>query len=401
MKKVITPDGGKPIKMWLDDLDEFGIEQAENAAKLPFTHKHVAVMSDGHMGYSLPVGGVIACDGVVIPSAVGYDGGCGVKFVQTEIPASILMELEDKKGDLVLESIPEKIKRIIPVGHRKHKVPQEWDGWHTAPEVLGLQEALGVAPISLGTLGKGNHFLELQKDERGRLCFMIHSGSRNLGKQICTHYNGIAKKLNEKWHSSVPKEWGLAFFPIDSREGKEYIEVMEFACRYAWANRYLMMKRLVSLVFNLINKYHVKVSKLNIMDLDVLHNYARMENHFYKNVMVHRKGAISAKEGQYGIIPGSMGTSSYIVRGLGNKDSFMSCSHGAGRKMSRTKAKENLDVDQQVKIMNDQGIIHGMRSSGDLDEAPGAYKDIDVVMENQKDLVEIVHKLTPIAVIKG
>jgi len=224
---------------------------------------------------------------------------------------------------------------------------------------------------------------------------MIHSGSRNLGKQVAEYYNKIARNLNSRWHSSVPDNWELAYLPDDSIAGKQYLTEMKYCVNFALANRRLMMNRIINIFSKLPG-----VIKFEEM-INVAHNYASLENHFGENVWVHRKGATLAKEDTIGIIPGSQGTKSYIVKGKGNPDSFMSCSHGSGRMMSRSKAKEMLDLETEKKILDDQGIIHGIRTVKDLDEAPGAYKNIEEVMKNQEDLVEILVELTPIAVIKG
>lgn len=223
---------------------------------------------------------------------------------------------------------------------------------------------------------------------------MLHSGSRGFGYKIAKHYNKVAQSMNQKWYSSVPKEQELAFLPMDSEEGIMYMNAMKYAVDFALANRRRMLKRTEEILHN-IGGFIID-SPVNIA-----HNYAQYENHFGKNVVVHRKGATSAREGELGIIPGSQGTCSYIIRGLGNRDSFTSCSHGAGRVLARKQACRTLDLVAEQKRLDDLGVIHGIRTVDDLDEAPGAYKDIDVVMENQKDLVEIVQKLTPMAVIKG
>ena len=237
---------------------------------------------------------------------------------------------------------------------------------------------------------------------------MIHSGSRNLVHKVATHYNKLAKELNKKWQTSVPPSWDLAFLPLDSDEGQEYINEMNYCVEFALANRKLMMEKVIESFIKVLsdgnNKAGICYAELeSFVDdaINIAHNYAVMENHFGKNVMVHRKGATKATVGLKGIVPGSQGTSSYIVEGLGNPESFNSCSHGAGRKMSRSAAKRDLNLEEERKKMSDKGIIHGMRSVGELDEAAGAYKDIDVVMENQKDLVKILVKLEPLAVIKG
>jgi len=229
---------------------------------------------------------------------------------------------------------------------------------------------------------------------------MIHSGSRNIGFKVAHHYNKLAKELNKKWKSEVPPSWDLAFLPIDGEEGQLYLREMQYCVDFALANRQLMMDRIKDIFYDIaFQDWDINLGRPFDETINIAHNYAKMENHFGKNVMIHRKGATLATEKTVGIIPGSQGTSSYIVQGKGNPDSFNSCSHGAGRKMSRSKAKEELNLeDEQAKL---KGIIHSVRNQQDLDEAPGSYKDIDVVMENQKDLVGILVKLTPLAVIKG
>ena len=248
----------------------------------------------------------------------------------------------------------------------------------------------------IGTLGGGNHFIEIQKGNDGFIWIMIHSGSRNIGYKVAYHYNKKAQEFNDRWHSSVPKNHGLAFFPIEDYTARIYIEEMNYCIEFALANRKLMMNRVINIFKEMISP-DIKFDKM----INIAHNYARIENHFGKNVWVHRKGATSAKKGEIGIIPGSQGTKSYIVKGLGNLDSFMSCSHGAGRTMSRTKARNELNLEKEIKNLDKQGIVHSIRHKKDLDEAPSAYKDINLVMENQKDLVEILVELTPLAVIKG
>jgi tRNA-splicing ligase RtcB len=244
-------------------------------------------------------------------------------------------------------------------------------------------------------LGGGNHFIELQLDAEGFLWVMIHSGSRNLGLQVAKHYNDLAKNLNAAWHSSVDPKSDLAFFPLASKYGGQYLREMNYCVQYALANRMAMLERVKECIEEVYSGEEFETP------INIAHNYARLEHHFGKDVMVHRKGATSARKGEIGIIPGSQGAASYIVRGLGNPQSFMSCSHGAGRKMGRKQATRELDLKEQQDILNSRGIIHGIRTVKDLDEAPGAYKDIDKVMENQEDLVEIITKLDPVAVVKG
>lgn len=380
-----------PIKMWLDDIEESALIQAGRVADLPFVFGHVALMPDAHVGYSLPVGGVCATEGVVVPAMVGLDIGCGMCAIKTRFSTDDI----DHRG---LQNIVNTVKQLVPVGMTWHKDKQDeslMPRTTDLPNIVGQQYERAL--YQLGTLGSGNHFCELQRDEFGNIWIMIHSGSRNLGKQVADEYDKIAAVLNAKWHTSVPKEWGLAFLPLDTPEAKAYMEEMQYCVDFAFANRKLMMDRV-------LQAFERETGTEEVVDGDMIniaHNYARMESHYGNNVLVHRKGATSAREGEVGIIPGSQGTKSYIVSGLGNKSSFQSCSHGAGRKMGRKEAQRQLDLEIEKKRLDDQGIIHGIRTQKDLDEAAGAYKDIDVVMENQKDLVAILHELTPIAVIKG
>ena len=390
MEKVI---GSKkvPIKIWANDVDEGTEEQLMNLSELPFVFKHIALMPDGHKGYGMPIGGVMCTKNVVVPNAVGVDIGCGMCFVESDL------DVVEKD---VLKKIMGRVREVIPVGFKHHKEDQDvrlprmdsmmnYDGYSV------LNPLVSSAKKQLGTLGGGNHFVELQKNEDGKMCVMIHSGSRNVGFKVAKHFNDLAKELNEKWCSSVPKKHELAFLPLDSDEGRAYMDCMNYCVEFALLSRKLMIDR----VQDAIREFCPDVKFGEV--INVAHNYAKMENHFGKNVMVHRKGATRAYEGEIGIIPGSQGTSSYIVKGRGNVDSFKSCSHGAGRKMGRKQAQRTLDFDEEVKKLDDLGVIHSIRNKKDLDEAAGSYKDIDVVMDNQSDLVEIVSKLTPLAVIKG
>ena len=372
------------------------MKQVENLAKLPFAFHHIALSPDGHVGYGMPIGGILATKGVVIPNAVGVDIGCGMCAVKTSLTDI------DKE---TLKKIMGEIRKVIPVGFNKHKEMQTTElmphlgVFKEDKEYISLKE-YDNASKSLGTLGGGNHFIEIQKGSDGHIWIMIHSGSRNLGLQVANHYNKLAIKLNEKWHSSVPKEWQLAFLPIDSEEGQDYIREMNYCVDYALANRKLMIDRVKDCFMD-----NFDISRNGLwMDKDIIniaHNYASLENHFGENVMVHRKGATLASVSTVGIIPGSQGTKSYIVNGLGNTDSFTSCSHGAGRKMGRKQAKKDLNLEEEQKRLDDQGIIHSVRGFNDLDEASGAYKDIKTVMENQTDLIEVKVELQPLAVIKG
>jgi len=230
---------------------------------------------------------------------------------------------------------------------------------------------------------------------------MVHSGSRNIGLKVANYYNKLAQELNAKWHSSVDKKWELAFLPMDSEEGKAYIREMNYCVDFALANRKLMMDRIKEIFDRVATPYDLDPCIKFDEAINIAHNYAKMENHFGVNVMVHRKGATLATKDTIGIIPGSMGSPSYITQGLGNKDSFCSSPHGAGRIMSRKKAKEELSLENEIKILNDQNIIHGIRNKEDLDEATNSYKNIDDVMKNSEDLVKVLVKLQPLASIKG
>ena len=245
-----------------------------------------------------------------------------------------------------------------------------------------------------------NHFIDLQEDQNGNLAIMLHSGSRNLGKKVCDYYNNLAKDLNTKWHSKVPAEWDLAFLPLDSEEGQDYIEEMNLCLQFAQANRHLMMERAKNVVFNMLEKY-CGIKGIGILnEINIHHNYAAMENHFGENVLVHRKGATKATAGLPGIIPGSMGTNSYIVEGLGNRDSFMSCSHGAGRAMGRKEATRQYTAQQVIEDMKKRDILVLKANKEDIaEECPWAYKDVDAVIKNQLDLVKVTNILKPIGVL--
>ena len=383
------------VQTWCDPIDEKTMIQVSNLAHLPFTFHHIALMADAHVGYGMPIGGVLAAKKVVIPNAVGSDIGCGMR-------AAMLHGLHVSQFTSGLRlKVLEQIRVRIPVGHRHHAISQESGVMPQAEpnaELPIVTQEGESAHRQVGTLGGGNHFIELQADQQNNIWVMIHSGSRNVGKKVADAYNRQALDLNAKWHSAVPKEWELAFLPIDSPQGKQYLQEMEWCIKFARCSRALMMRR-VGEVFESI--FTGTSLGTEATEIDICHNYARMEHHFGTNVMVHRKGATFAGEDNVGIIPGSQGTKSYIVRGLGNPDSFNSSSHGAGRRMGRNEAEAKLDLAAEVKKMDDQGIIHGIRHQTDLDEAPGAYKSIEDVMAAQADLVDTLVELRPLAVLKG
>ncbi len=396
MNKVISTEK-IPIKLWLDDIEDGALQQAKNLANLPFGFKWISIMPDSHQGFGMPIGGVMATKGVVIPNAVGVDIGCGMCAVKTS--------LTDIDGE-TLRKIMGAIREAIPLGKNHHKEKQDESLMPKFPSESDPDWDVNMMPVcvkeyqnaltQIGTLGGGNHFIEIQKGSDGHIWIMVHSGSRNFGLKIAKYYDELATKLNEKWHSKVPKEWQLAFLPIDYKEGYTYLREMKYAVDFALANRKLMMNRIIAIFMETINLPDaISFDEM----INIAHNYAKMENHFGENVLVHRKGATLATEKTIGIIPGSKGTASYIVQGLGNPESFNSCSHGAGRKMSRTKAIADLNLEEEQKKMT--GILGAPRNRDELEEAPGAYKDIDVVMENQKDLVKVLVELKPLAVIKG
>ena len=385
--KVIREDG-LPIKMWLSDIEDSALDQARNLARLPFAFSHIALMPDAHLGYGMPIGGVMATKGVVVPNAVGVDIGCGMLAVRTSFRELSLDQIKAVMGA---------IRKAVPVGFNRHSSPVH-PGLMPEPLIDGgvVGQQIESARKQLGTLGGGNHFIEIQQGSDGHVWLMIHSGSRNLGLKVAKHYNDAARALNAKWHTSVPPKWDLAFLPMDDAIATTYLHEMQYCVDFALANRQAMLRSVEDCFVDAIGEWGTIGTDAFV---NIAHNYAAMENHFGQNVMVHRKGATSAREGEIGIIPGSQGTKSYIVRGLGNAQSFNSCSHGAGRVMGRKQAKQELDLTEQQVLL--EGIVHSVRNEGDLDEAPGAYKDIHAVMKNQEDLVEIVTELTPLGVVKG
>ena len=403
-----------PVKSWCADCEEGAVKQAANLARHPALYHHVALMPDAHLGYGMPIGGVVAAENAVIPAAVGVDIGCGMIAAETDIPAERFAEMSLRRA------FQERLKERIPVGEGvSHKTAQNWEGFEEYTANNGMRSDLWPTKLdrmNLGTLGGGNHFIELQKTtllrdpgsaaEGGRheskVWLMIHSGSRNLGKRIEEHYHRIASRLCTRFRVPLADP-DLAFLPIEEKDGHDYFTDMLFALRYAKENRRRMMEAMKETLLEFAPEANF------VRTIDIHHNYAACEEHFGKKVFVHRKGATSAKLDEIGVIPGSMGTASYIVRGLGNPDSFMSCSHGAGRRMSRIAASTTLTVEECDKAMD--GIVcerwHKYRGFGkakgrlDLSEAPQAYKDIEDVIASERDLVEPLVRLVPLASLKG
>lgn len=398
-----------PIKVWLPEntIEPECLQQAANLSRLPFVHKWVALMPDTHMGKGMPIGGVIATEGVVIPNAVGVDIGCGMAFVQTDIPAKEMKKAQTKSGSL-LQCIIGDILRNIPVGFSHQSQPQDSSTLDDAMANLGRYDfAPNLIPEieagyeQMGTLGGGNHFIEIQEDDDGMVCIMLHSGSRHFGYQICSHFHNVARDLNTKWHSCVPAEYQLAFLPADTQEGKAYIAYMNLALDFAQENRAHMMAKVQEIVERWSGKVLGKTPTYSGF-VNCHHNYAAIENHYDKNVWVHRKGAIRARKGDIGIIPGAMGSYSYIVEGKGSEESFHSCSHGAGRLLSRTAAKKRYSVEEVINDLNKAGVVLGKRSKKDVaEECRFSYKNINDVIKNERDLVTPIKKLSTLGVVKG
>ena len=382
----------RPVKIWTDNVEESAMRQIENLTTLPFLFHHLAIMPDVHAGMGMPIGGVLACNDAVIPNAVGVDIGCGMCAVKTS------WKLENITPEVLRKKIMRGIRKRIPLGMDHHKEPQDEaylpTGHDIDKTVIVKQRHISITK-EVGTLGGGNHFIELQKDEEGTLWIMIHSGSRNLGARVGEHYNKIARDLNEKWHSVVKPELRLSFLPRGTKEFEMYWNEMRFCIDFAFCNRRLMMQRIEEVIADALPGIEFEPM------INIAHNYAAFEHHYGEDVIVHRKGATLALEGIVGIIPGSQGTASYIVEGLGNPESFCSSSHGAGRVMSRTAAIKTLDMAAEVAQLEAKGIVHAIRCQDDMQEASGAYKDIETVIKNELDLVKIKTRLLPIAVIKG
>lgn len=386
MKTVITTEK-IPIKLWLDDIEAGALTQAKNLANLPFAYRHIAIMPDSHQGFGMPIGSILAARGVVVPNAVGVDIGCGM--------CALRISLEEVTAGQ-LKQVMSLVRKAVPVGFDWHQHDQDrtlMPEGHEELQVVGKEYHRALK--QLGTLGGGNHFIEIQKGSDGFIWLMIHSGSRNLGFNVAKWYNRAAVKLNESYHSVVPKKMELAFLPLETREARDYLQEMEYCIAFALANRKLMMYRLLDAIQKVVGAFeHEEI-------INKSHNFAAWENHFGENVLVHRKGATRAFKDENGMIPGSQGSHSFIIRGLGNPESFRSCAHGAGRKLGRNQARKELDLEQETARLDKMGILHAVRSRQDLDEAPGSYKDIEEVMHNQQDLVEVLVRLQPLAVIKG
>ncbi len=398
------------IKVWLnskDDIEDSCLEQAYNLANLPFIHKWVCLMPDTHTGKGMPIGGVIATNNVVIPHAVGSDIGCGMVFIATNIKYADVKDIQTGNGTMI-QAIVGNIMRSIPTGTDRYKTKMECETMDKAfNEIEKYKADIDLLPLltdayhQIGTLGGGNHFIELQVDEEGYLCIMIHSGSRHFGKEIGDYFNEKAVTLNKLWYSDVPEKAGLAFLPVDSEYGQRYITWMNLALEYAFENREKMLNKVCEIVKAQIEK-HTEMTVEFSDKINCHHNYAALENHYDKNVWVHRKGATRVREDEMAVIPGAMGSYSYVVRGKGNPESFCTSSHGAGRLYSRTGAKAEFSVEKVMVDLKEQGVILGKKKKNDVaEECRFAYKDIDKVMAQQTDIVDVVRKLKTVGVVKG
>ncbi|MFJ5930783.1 RtcB family protein [Sphingomonas sp. NPDC092440] len=397
-------EGGVPIKMWTRGVpvEDGARAQLARAAQMPFVFKHVAVMPDVHVGIGATVGSVIPTKGAVIPAAVGVDIGCGMMAARTSLVAS---DLPDN-----LEGIRSAIEQAVPHGRSVGRGKRDQGSWGDPPAAIveawatlaqRFERITEKYPrlkntnhlVHLGTLGTGNHFIELCLDQEQRVWVMLHSGSRGVGNAIGTFFIELAKQDMRKWHINLPDQ-DLAYFPEGTDHFDDYVEAVGWAQDFAALNRRMMMANVVRALRGQIAKpFDAEMEAVNCH-----RNYVQRENHFGENVLVTRKGAVRAAKGVLGIIPGSMGAKSFIVRGLGNAESFDSCSHGAGRIMSRTAAKKLVTLDEHIR---DTAGVECRKDEGVIDETPKAYKPIEAVMAAQADLVEIVHTLKQVVCVKG
>src|SRR5688572_24377819 len=388
-KLNVSGDGGDVLSWVTHEMSTDEHKMLRNVSRLPCLYKHVALMPDAHLGIGSMVGSVIATKDAVIPATVGVDIGCGMMAVKTPFNSGIL---EGKMAEFRHE-----IERAIPVGFNDYRDPVDesnaWEGWAEFDELhKGVQDRKRKAMKQLGTLGGGNHFIEICLDTEDRVWLMLHSGSRNIGNEVATRHIATAKSLHDL--NTLPDP-ALAYFIQGTDEFKAYWHDLDWAQQYAMKNREIMMTRLVRSFNRMFNDQEEFDAEIIV---NCHHNYVAVEEHFGDSVYVTRKGAINAEDGRYGIIPGSMGAKSFIIKGLGNPQSFNSCSHGAGRKMSRTQAKKHFTEED---LKRQTAGVECRKDRGVLDEIPGAYKDIDEVMRNQTDLVEVVAELKQVVCVKG
>jgi tRNA-splicing ligase RtcB len=401
-------ENGGPIKMWTRgvQVEEQALKQLDNVASLPFIFKHVAAMPDVHWGMGATVGSVIATKGAIIPAAVGVDIGCGMIAVRTNLVAS---DLPDN-----LHAVRLAIEAAVPHGRTDNGGENDRGAWHDLPARVSAVASnsllsAGFSAIAerhpklsrwaarfqrhMGTLGTGNHFIEICLDEDQSVWIMLHSGSRGVGNQIGQYFIERAKEHMRRYFINLPDQ-DLAYLPDGTQDFKDYVEAVEWAQEYALTNRHLMLAAVIEAVSASLGREITTTAEA----VNCHHNYVSREHHFGQNVIVTRKGAVRAREGDLGIIPGSMGTGSFIVRGKGNAESFHSCSHGAGRAMSRGAAKKAISLEQHAEAMKG---IEARLDADVIDESPAAYKPISAVMAAQESLVDIAHRLRQVVNVKG
>lgn len=401
---VLQVENAKPVKMWTQGVpvEDEAKNQLIKTAKLPFIFKHIAVMPDVHVGKGSTIGSVIPTKSAIIPAAVGVDIGCGMIAVQTSLMAA---DLPDN-----LLPLRREIEKAVPHGLSPKRSGRDEGSWANPPSIIdqywlkllpGFEKLTEKYPRflntnnyrHLGTLGTGNHFIEICLDEADRVWVMLHSGSRGVGNAIGSFFIEMAKKDMETHIQNLPDK-DLAYLTEGTQHFADYVEAVEWAQEFARLNREAMMHNVLAAMRKIITKsFTTHISAVNCH-----HNYVQKEQHFGEDIFVTRKGAVSARKGELGIIPGSMGAKSFIVRGLGNEESFCSCSHGAGRVMSRTAAKKQFTVEDQIKAT---AHVECRKDAAVVDEIPMAYKDIDAVMTAQNELVEIVHQLRQVVCVKG
>lgn len=403
--EVIDKENHRLVKSWTRGVtfDENAKQQVLNMASMPFIHKHIAIMPDVHLGKGATIGSVIPTIGAIIPAAVGVDLGCGMMAVKTSLTAT---DLPDS-----LLNLRHEIEKTVPHGRSaNYQHGRDKGSWNNLPDDVvqawltlddGFNRLCEKHPWlkntnnkqHLGTLGTGNHFIELCLDEANHVWVMLHSGSRGVGNKIGSEFIEKAKKDMERWFIHLPDK-DLAYIPEGSQHFGDYIAAVSWAQSFAKVNRQVMMNRTLTALQKIVAKpFSAELEAVNCH-----HNYISHEHHFGSDVWVTRKGAVSAQKGEMGIIPGSMGAKSFIVRGLGNHESFCSCSHGAGRVMSREEAKRRVSLDEHK--LATQGV-ECRKDKSVIDETPSAYKDIEKVMAAQNDLVEIVHTLKQVVCVKG
>ncbi|HTG73511.1 MAG TPA: RtcB family protein [Terriglobia bacterium] len=403
---VINPETGVPIRAWTRGvlLDPEAEKQLRNVAQMPFVFRWVAAMPDVHWGIGATIGSVIPTKGAIIPAAVGVDIGCGMMALQTTLNAR---DLPDN-----LRNVRDAIEKAVPHGRTNHGAKGDRGAWHDIPEASASVWASSLKPVydsirekhrsldrgsdvnHLGTLGTGNHFIEVCLDESDNVWVMLHSGSRGVGNRIGTYFIELAKRDMQRFYVNLPDK-DLAYFPEHTPHFDDYVEAVSWAQDFARWNRQLMMDAILGA---LRDSGEVPAFETAAEVINCHHNYVAREKHYGENVLVTRKGAVRARQGDMGIIPGSMGARSYIVRGKGNPESFNSCSHGAGRAMSRHEAKRRFTVEDHIRMTEG---VECRKDRDVIDETPAAYKSIDAVMAAQSDLVEIVHTLKQVVCVKG